>query len=396
MPRVAVARTTGPHTSLADAVRRCVELTGGLEDIVQPGHRVLVKPNVVAPVLRGVTDFIILRAVIELVREAGGTPFIGDCAGMEFSSDKTFQILGFDAFAREMDVELVNFDHDEVVQCPVSFGWGLVRRLAMPKSAMEADAVINLPRLKRHSLTTVTLGVKNLMGVAAKTARRKIHTFGLHKGLAWLAKLLPVQLTLIDGTTICERPVFGRAVPLHLLLASRDVVAVDKVACRLLDVDPRRVPHLRLAEAMGVGGQGRLKLCGDPIRTAEGTGGRVGLKRRLLRGAYRLTFAAELVYHSLTGRTMLPAAHIRLGSHPVLDAERCTQCGRCLEVCPVDAIDIETRRILYGRCKDVRCMRCVAACIQGAIRIKGVQHVDMGDEDDEHDTEDTELVGTIQ
>lgn len=391
MPRVAIARTGETDEALADAVRRCVELTGGLGDFVQPGSRVLVKPNVVAPLARGVTKFVVLRTVIELVRDAGGTPFIGDCAGMEFHSDKTFQLLGFDDFAREMGVELVNFDHDELVQCPVRFGFGLVRHLAMPKSAIEADAVINLPRLKRHSLTTVTLGVKNLMGVAAKSARRKIHVFGLHRGIAWLARLLKCHLTIIDGTTICERPVFGREVPLGILLASRDIVAVDKVACSFLSVNPRRVPHIRHAERMGVGVGGRLKLCGDPIRGDEGAGGRIGLKRRLLRAAYWLTFSAELVYNKITQRSLLPAAHIRLGSHPVLDAELCDRCGRCIEVCPVDAIALDPPRILTRRCQDVRCMRCVEAChdYKAAIRIKGVQSVEMGDEDD---TEETEIV----
>jgi uncharacterized protein (DUF362 family)/ferredoxin len=374
MARVAVVRTGETDEALAAAVRRCAELTGGLADFVQPGARVLVKPNVVAPLPRGVTSFVVLRTVIELVREAGGTPFIGDCAGMEFHSDKTFELLGFDDFAREMGVELVNFDHDDLVQLPVRFG--LVRRLAMARSAVEADAVINLPRLKRHSLTTVTLGVKNLMGVASKRARRKIHVFGLHRGIAWVSKLFRPHLTIIDGTTICERPVFGKEIPLNILVASRDVVAADKIACRFLDVDPRLVPHIRHAEALGLGGKD-IELVGHHIRAAEGTGGRVGLERRLLRTAYWLTFGAELIYNRLTGRTLLPSAHIRLGSHPVLDRAKCDRCGRCVEVCPVDAIDLERLRIIYGRCKDVRCMRCVPACPRKAIRIKGVQSVEM-------------------
>ena len=375
MARVAVVRTG--DEALADAARRCVELAGGLGDFVRPGARVLVKPNVVAPIARGVTSFAVLRTIIEMVREAGGSPFIGDCAGMEFHSDKTFHLLGFDAFARDMGVELVNFDHDEVVQMPVRLGF--VRRLAMPRSAVEADAVINLPRLKRHNLTTVTLGIKNLMGVAAKSARRRIHVFGLHKGIACLAKLLHCHLTLIDGTTIVERPVFGRQTPLGLLLASRDVVAVDKIACRLLDVDPRRVGHIRHAEAMGLGGEA-AELVGDAdaIPASDGTGGRLSLKRRLLRTAYWLTFGAELVYNRVTGRTLLPSAHIRFGSHPVIDAELCDRCGHCIEVCPVDAIDLERRRILYPRCKEVRCMRCFEACTRHAIRIKGLQSVEMG------------------
>ena len=380
MARVAVVRTGEGDEALAEAVRRALSLTGGLADVVRPGARVLVKPNVVAPVARSVTSFAILRTVIEAVQAAGGVPFIGDCAGMEFHSDKTFHLLGFDDFARDMGVELVNFDHDETVLCPVRFGFGLVRRLAMPRSAMEADAVINLPRLKRHNLTTVTLGVKNLMGVAAKSARRRIHVWGLHKGTAWLAKLLRCHLTIVDGTTLVERPVFGRQTPLNILLASRDVVAVDKVACRFLGVAPRRVAHLRHAEALGVGGQ-PPELVGDvEALPPEAAGGAVGLKKRLLRAAYRLTFGLELLYNRLTGKSLLPAVHIRFGSHPVLDAAQCDQCGACIEVCPVDAIDLDSRRINYRLCREVRCMRCVEACPRKAIRIRGLQRVQMNHE----------------
>ena len=76
MPRVAIARTGETDEALADAVRRCVELTGGLGDFVRPGSRVLVKPNIVAPLARGVTHFTVLRTVIERLRDAGRLPFL--------------------------------------------------------------------------------------------------------------------------------------------------------------------------------------------------------------------------------------------------------------------------------------------------------------------------------
>jgi len=380
MARVAVVRTGRGEEELASAVRRSIELTGGLAGIVGPGARVLIKPNVVAPLPRGVTSFTVLRTVIEMVRAAGGAPFIGDCAGIEFNSDKTFELLGYDEFARRMNVELVNFDHDESVYLPVRLG--VVRRLAVPRSAAEADVMINLPRLKRHGLTTVTLGVKNLMGVASKKARRRIHVFGLHRGIAWLSKLVRSHLTIIDGTTAVERPVFGRERALNILLASRDVVAADKIACRFLGIDPRLVTHIRRAEAMGLGGR-EIELIGDveQVPAEEGTDGRLNFRSRMRRGAYWCAFAADLAYHRITGKSLLPWAHVRFGSHPVLDRRECDRCGRCVEVCPVGAIDMERLRINYRLCREVRCMRCYEACSRRAIQIKGVQRVRMdGDE----------------
>jgi len=382
MATVAVVKTRPDDDALAAAVRRSVALLGGMERIVPAGGRVLIKPNIVAPLPRGVTSFAILRAVIEMVREAGADPFLGDCAGMEFDSDKTFALLGFDAFAREMGVNLVNFDRDEVVHLPVRLG--PVRRFALPRSAVEADAVINLPRLKRHNLCRVTLGVKNLMGVACKETRRRIHVFGLHKGVALLSTLIRSNLTLIDGTTICERPVFGLERPLGILLASRDVLAADRVACRFLDVDGRLVRHLAWAERLGVG-DATFELAGDAdeVPPEEGRGGRLGLARRLHRGAFWLTFAAELLYNGITGRTLLPFANVTFGSHPVIDPKRCDRCGRCAEACPVGAIEMERLRINYRLCQEVRCMRCYEACPKKAIRIKGVQKVTLDRAEDE-------------
>ncbi|NQT89391.1 DUF362 domain-containing protein, partial [bacterium] len=343
---------------------------------VRPGARVLVKPNVVAPIARGVTSFTILRVVIEAVREAGGTPFIGDCPGMEFNSDKTFELLGYPRFADEMGVELVNFDHDETVYRPVRMG--LVRRLALPRRAVEADALINLPRLKRHGLCTVTLGLKNLFGVLCKESRRALHVFGLHRGIAWLNHVLPTTLTVLDGTTICERPVFGEQTPLGILLASRDTLALDVTACRFLDVDPRRVRHIRAARALGLG-QGDATLVGDvdAVPDAVGTGGALSLKQRANRAAFWATFTSDLVYNRLTGKTLLPWANVTLGSHPVIDAARCDLCGACAAACPMDAIDLERKAIDYTLCREVRCMRCYDACPQRAVLIKGIRKVKM-------------------
>ena len=143
------------------AVKQAVDLLGGMHTFVKPGERVLIKPNLLkgkAPEAAVTTHPEIVRAVIRLVREAGGEPMVGDSPGMG-DLRKVCEKAGILDVVNEEGAALAELD--DVVQVRNK---GRFQRFEIARAAYEADAIINLPKLKTHGMTTLTGAVKNLFG----------------------------------------------------------------------------------------------------------------------------------------------------------------------------------------------------------------------------------------
>jgi len=338
---------------------------------------VLIKPNFVAPFPHATTGLDVLGAVIRAVRDCGGKPVVAESSGYEFDTETTFRILGAYEFAREMGVELVNLDNAEYTNTRLAKG--ALREVKIPKLVLDADVLINVPKLKRHSLTRVTIGVKNLFGLLPRESRRRIHASGLERAILEVAKAIGTHLVLVDGSTVSERAVYGAQHPLNLLVGSEDMYAADLFCSRFLGVHPRDVGHIRLALEEGLAEEEYAVVSaetGEAPAELPGTAARerISAGKSLLRAGYQMMYSAEVVYAGLRrGRSLVPAAHFYFGVRPRLNPERCDECGSCVGACPVHAIRIPEKRIDAGLCMRVRCMRCVRACPAGAIRVRGRQ-----------------------
>ncbi len=144
-------------------LRRSIDLIGGIGNFVKKGNRVLLKPNLLygkSPEKAVTTHPSILRGMIQIVREAGGIPSIGDSPAVG-SLTKTAEKAGIKAVADEMKCPLVEFDKPVL---PPKGGGKIFKQLEIDQTVLEADVIINLPKFKTHSLTLLTLGVKNLFG----------------------------------------------------------------------------------------------------------------------------------------------------------------------------------------------------------------------------------------
>lgn len=354
-------------------VQRALALLGGLGGIVSPGDSVLLKPNFVAPFPQATTSLEVLEAMLRMVRDAGGQPFIAESAGFEFDTSGTWRLLGAGAWSRKLDVPLINLDEAPVERVPVRIGARRGVVLEVARCAMEADIVINLPKLKRHNYTRATLGLKNLMGLLSRDSRRSLHILGLDQGIAALAEAIRPRLTVLDALSTNTRAVYGRSEPLGAIVASRDMVALDHYGCRMLGLAPDGIAHWRMALARGLG-SAEYPVLGDdpplasPDSYASGWGG----------AAYRLLFRAMYVLDApysrlLKGRSLIPPAHFWLGLRPGLRRDACDGCGACARVCAVDAIDVDRKTISPGRCMRLRCLRCIDACPRGAIVLRGLR-----------------------
>jgi uncharacterized protein (DUF362 family) len=221
-----------------DAVRRVIELSGGLAGIVKPGDRVLIKPNVVAPFSPdsgAVTNPQIARAIADLVREREAFPTIAESSAVGVDTEDSFAAAGYDRL-RDLGYSVVDLKREcPQVMLPVEdahglsdfWSWGVV---------LESDAIVNVPVLKTHDQVGLTLGIKNLKGLVNDKTKRDLHVSGVLRGAVDLASAVKPALTVLDGTTGQEGlgPVHGIPVQLGVLLASRDVVAGDAVASSLM------------------------------------------------------------------------------------------------------------------------------------------------------------------
>ena len=353
------------------ALRRLVDLLGGMEKFVQPGDRVFIKPNFVAPFQNAVTGYELLSALLSLVREAGGEPLLGESSGFEFNTAHTFKALGLDDFAAAHEVPLFNLDNKDFVQ--VSIEKGPVGALWISRPALEADVLFNLPRLKRHSLARVTVGMKNLFGLLRRDSRRALHARGIEAGIVALNRAIQPDLTIVDGLTTLSRAVYGHAEAAGVLVGSADLRALDPFCAGLLGMDFESVPHI----LHFAGSDPQYQVVGDTPPPRPRADSHDSLFKKLYRMVFQGIYLIDSAYAALWPRhSLIPALHYWLGIRPAIKAQDCTECGDCAQVCPVDAIDVPGRRIIPGACMTLRCLRCVKACPENAIEVKGWRRPD--------------------
>jgi uncharacterized protein (DUF362 family) len=256
---VAVVRYEKP----LESVRKAVELSGGL-DRLPAGARVFIKPNIVFwtratdfPKWGCITTSRVVEDMVVLLKERGIDRItVGE--GMVVADPKdietpahAFESLGYRKLEARYGVRCCN-----VMERPfkkVDLGDGF--ELKFSAEALDSDFVVNLPTLKTHNQTFVSLGIKNLKGLIDIPSRKKCHTMepgrDLHHHVARLADRMPPLFTLIDGIYSLEKgPAFdGRIRRSNLLVASADFLSADLVGCRVLGHDPAAVPHLAIAAA---------------------------------------------------------------------------------------------------------------------------------------------------
>ena len=356
-----------------------LEPLGGLGKLVRPGDRVLIKPNLVAPFPHAVTDLSLIASLVEQIYDCGGKPLIGESSGFEFDTETTFRILGINDLARRLHVQLVNFEKEPFVPIKLE---GLGRRkVRIPRIVLETDKLINIPKLKRHSLTKATIGIKNLFGLLDYASRRSLHTFGLERGIFALGQTIIPDLVIVDGSVVTARAVYGQQTKLNLLAASQNITSMDVFCCQYLNLNWRDVEHIKFSveqhpSSLQFDTINVSKTNENDIRRAYSApfirGWNDSLSKKIHRLGYQAIYFFDIIYNRIRKHhSIVPVLHYYFGIRPILHSKRCNECGHCLSACPVDAIHIHERRIDARRCMSVRCLACIPACPENAISVRG-------------------------
>ncbi len=251
-PRIVITHGTRPLAM----VRAAVDRMGGIEKFIQPGDRVVIKPNVAwdrLPEQAANTNPDVVAAVVTIVKEARAGQIIVTDVSLN-DPRRCFARSGIEEAANMAggkiwiptgaDFRLADLKGELLSVWPVS------------RAFLEADKVINVPVVKHHSLSQCTLSQKNWYGVLGGR-RNQLHQ-DIHTSIADLSQAMRPTLTILDGTRALMRngPTGGNPgdVETHnTIIAGLDEVAIDSYGMGILGVDPKDVKYMVLAQKRGLG-----------------------------------------------------------------------------------------------------------------------------------------------
>lgn len=319
---VAVVRYEKPLESL----RETVGLAGGLGGI-SSNSKVFIKPNfcqwregVSFPKYGVLTTARLIEDMVTLVKERDvkDITIVEGAVEIEKKPESTLQQLargmGLDTLAKRYGVKMI-----DVLRSPFARVTAGGVTLSVNRDVLEADHLINMPVLKTHTQTVVSLGIKNLKGLLSIPSRKKCHSVNPDTDLTYHLARLPdffsPSLTIMDGIYTLERGplITGRAYRSNIIIASRDVYSADKVGATMLGIGPDTVPHLALAAL----NQGRTTDLSD-INIRGGIDVRTALKPHAWEFEQNETGDLPLYFER---------AGVRGLTYPQADTTMCTYCA---------------------------------------------------------------------
>lgn len=233
------------------------------EKPVERGDRVLIKPNLYepnAPDSGDITNPLVVEAVARYCLDAGASRVIIGEGPSYYQSESRlrpcFTQTGISDVADRLGIEWVLFDEHKY-RTFKGVSKATPDEFRVTEFAFACDKLINVPVLKTHYQTTVTLAMKNLKGCLKREDKPRFHSKNLDGAIVELNKIVRPSLNIIDATAKNLGGVGssyrGQPIGARLLLISTDAVAVDAVGCALMGIDPTDVPTVTLGAAAGLG-----------------------------------------------------------------------------------------------------------------------------------------------
>ncbi len=301
--RPVVAITAVKNDRIAFAVEEAIDLLGGIETIARGKTRVILKPNLVAESRDFTTKPEVIGALARLMKAAGKDVVIAEGSaaasgfnakdGMSYrTSDRelldrmqqyVFDRLGYIDLAKSLDIPLVNVHSGPMVDVRVPGGRAF-SSLTLHRTVAEADLLCSVPMMKTHVMASVTLGMKNLIGLYPGTVycsvRSCVHERAARAGSPGIAYELidmvranRLGLVVVDGSTAMEGdgPTGGQLVNMGVIVAGTNPLATDMVAARLMGFDHHEIPTFLVAQEAGMGPAGieEIEIRGKSISAVE-------------------------------------------------------------------------------------------------------------------------------
>jgi len=347
------------------AIHQSLELLGGIRQFVKPGQKVLIKPNALMghPPDQAVTTHpSIVGAVVKEVLSAGGIALVGDSPGDVHSNAlKVMEETGIKSAVEAAGGKIIIFQQEGIIT---------VDGIKIARAVMEADLVINLPKLKTHGMTLYTGAIKNMFGCVPGFYKTQFHIesprpIDFARSIANIYRITKPKLNIADGIIGMEGagPTNGTARKLGVILASSDGVALDAVASFLMGFDPRAIETTAAGYDLNLG---ELDL--DKIELVGST----------LSDLVKKDWKHPPNLHWLTNR--LPAFIYRAASPilyrllsitPEIDQGKCVKCLVCVNSCPAKTINYDktNNTVMIDLKKCISCFCCHELCRYDAVKL---------------------------
>ena len=350
------------------AIRQGLEPFGGMARFVQPGKKVLLKVNLVAPSrpeLAVTTHPAIVRAVIRLVRECGGICFVGDGPGVG-TTRVAAEGSGLMPLIEEEGATLLPFEETADYENEEN---RVMKRIPLVRQLGEMDLLITLPKLKTHCQMAYTGALKNQYGLVPGAAKGQYHFRFQNRDvladfMVDINRTAHPALAIMDAVIGMEGPGPSGGTPRKIgaVVIGEDLAAVDTVCLSMIGLTPEEVP-VSMAARRGNYGETSLEaieVIGEPL------------------DAFRIS-DYKLVRSPLNIMRILPLPRFilrwirrQVAPAPRIDTSRCIRCRRCEKGCPVKPAAIqplnEKRRVNDATC--IRCYCCHEFCPVKAIELR--------------------------
>lgn len=239
------------------------------------GKSVLLKPNLV--------DFIegnhisthprLVAAAAECFRRLGASRVIvGEGPGHQRDTGLVLFESGLHEQLREQKLSFVDLNRDELVKAPLLATYTGMGHLWLPRTILESDLVVSMPKVKAHHWSGVTLSMKNMFGVVpgAKYGWPKniLHWKGIQESILDVCATVPVHFVIADAIMAMEGngPLHGTPRPLNRIVLADDPVAADTTCARLMGLDPNKVTHIRVgADFLGNLSEEFIRQLAEPL-----------------------------------------------------------------------------------------------------------------------------------
>jgi uncharacterized protein (DUF362 family) len=255
---------------LYEVMRRIVaEHAGNLR-----GRAILLKPNLVEfePDSSINTHPLLVHAAFEAFRAAGAaTVRIAEGPGHRRNTLDLADAAGYFSTIPKFEDVFIDLNLDDVTRVHPVRQFSRIKKLYLPDTALGADLLVSIAKMKTHHWVGATLSMKNLFGVVPSGIygwpKNVLHWAGIDQSIADLYHAFPRQFAIVDGVVGMEGngPIQGTPKRVGVVVAGRDPVAVDATCCRIMKIDPLRIGYLGLVSDSGNVAEAAIRQTGEAI-----------------------------------------------------------------------------------------------------------------------------------